>query len=960
MTAKKAGKQNMSSMFYRSIALAVAVLLVASPNISLSQERFERNDSSVTVRLPAGGLQIVICSGNVIRILHGPKKTILPRTSLSVINSWNSRVPFEVSSTPNSIIIETDKLQIIADPNSGAVTFSDSLGNILLHENPASAAIFTPAVVLGERTYNAQLNLEFTPDEGIYGLGQFQDGLMNYRGHEETLVQENTRAVVPFILSTKKYGLLLDNYSKIRFKDREDSTYFYFEVADNIDYYFISGHDMDEVIMGYRLATGRAPMYSRWAYGYFQSKERYKTQNEILNAARKFRELNIPVDCIVQDWQYWGDDNRYWNAMRFDSVRYPDPRGMIDSLHRQYHTHLMVSIWPVAGQRTELYNELYKNGLLYQPYHWTDGHTYDAYSSLARKIYWNEVNKGLFSLGVDAFWMDATEPEVVLAPTERSIKEARSNALGTMARYLNPYSLMTTKAVYEGQRAADPSKRVYILTRSAFLGQQRNAATTWSGDIVANWLVFRNQIPAGLNFSMSGIPYWTNDIGGFHVSRYGGFPGGADDPGYRELYVRWFQFGAFNPIFRSHGTDVPREPWTFGKEGDWAYEAIVKYDRLRYRLLPYIYSLAYQVEHNGYTIMRGLVMDFPSDTCVFHIADQFMFGPSIMVNPVTEHMYYGEGYENRLIPPSCLKTPEGKPGFYRAEYFSGTNFDTLKVDSLQSETLFDLYLGRDLPPQVNWEKNSMRWTGSFRSLSAGEYELWLTSDDAVRFFMDGNEILDGWNNKGIDTTYRILMPLDAGCWHTFKIEFARLANSTKLRFAWKTPGMVLKHYDPSRESGIRSVYLPEVQGGWYDFWTGEHVLGGKTLRREVPIDIIPLYVKAGSIIPMGPDLNYASEKSGAPIEIRVYTGADAAFDLYDDEGDNYNYEKGAYSIVPIRWSEKEQKLTIGQRTGSFPGMPEKIKLNIIWVNRNSTASSEISQKTGMPVLYEGKKVEISK
>lgn len=948
----------MSTIFPRYFAVFAFILQFTHHNPLFAQEGFQKSDSSVTVFLPQGSLQVVLCSERIIRVLHSPEKSVKPGKSLSVTSLWN-KTPFEVGKTEDGVTIKTKRLSVKVNSESGSVSFSDSAGSSLFSES-LNSALFLPAVVLGEHTYNAQLNFRLSPVEGIYGLGQFQDAVINYRGHEETLVQENTQTVVPFLLSSKKYGLLFDNYSKMRFKDRGDSTYVWFEVADNIDYYFIFGYDMDDVIRGYREATGQAPMYPRWAYGYFQSKERYTNQNELLTTAAKFRRLNIPVDCIVQDWQYWGDNNEYWNNMRFDSSRYPDPRGMIDSLHTAYHTHLMVSIWPVAGQKTELYKELDQKGLLFQPYHWTDGRTYDAYSPEARKIYWNAINKGLFSLGVDAFWMDATEPEIILAPNERSLKAARNNTIGTMARYLNPYSFMTTKAVYEGQRASDPNKRVYILTRSAFSGQQRNATTTWSGDIVADWLVFRSQISAGLNFCMSGIPYWTNDIGGFHVKRYGGFPGGADNPGYQELYVRWFEFGTFNPIFRSHGTDTPREPWKFGKPGMWAYDALVKYDQLRYRLMPYIYSLGFQVTHSAYTIMRALPMDFPSDTSVYRIGDQFMFGPSIMVNPVTEHMYYGEPYLNCLIPSSQLRSPEGIPGVYRAQYYNGTNFDTLKVDSLQLATLFDLYLGRDLPPQVNWERNSIRWTGSIKTLEAGEYEFWITSDDAVRFFIDDKKIIDGWNSKGIDTTYRIGIPLEAQSWHSFKIEYARMSNATKLRLAWRTPGMALKQFDPAHENGSRAIYLPDVLGGWYDFWTGDVTQGGKTVIREVPIDIIPLYIRAGSIIPMGPVEQYASEKKSGPIELRVYTGADGSFDLYDDEGDNYNYEKGAYSIIPIRWSEKYQTLTIGKRTGSFPGMPEKLMFNIVWVKSNQGTGVEQFQNPNVPVSYEGKTIEIKK
>ncbi|MGE5681849.1 MAG: TIM-barrel domain-containing protein, partial [Bacillota bacterium] len=642
----------------RRIVLPVIFLLMLFFNIRTNAEV---KDSSVTIILPKGLLKVQVCSDEIVHITHTPTYHMKADTSLSVTAKWKS-VSYSVSSTHEETKIAAEKLTIHIDNLRGTISIYDKSGSILLQENADNPVIFTPTIIAGENTYNAQLNINFSSSEGIFGLGQFQDGVMNYRGQEVVLVQENTQVAVPFLLSSKKYGLMFDNYSKIRFSDKGKISYICFEVADQIDYYFIAGSDMDEVIRGYRAATGQAPLYGKWAYGYWQSKERYKTQDEILNIAAEFRRRKIPIDNIVQDWQYWGHDNAYWNAMRFDSLRYPNPAGMIDKLHNRYKTHLMVSIWPVIGQKAELYDKLKQKGLLYSPYHWTDGHTYDAYSPEARKLYWNEINKGLFSLGVDAFWMDATEPEVVLAPHERSIKEAYRNYIGTMARYLNPYSLLTTGAVYNGQRSVTSEKRVYILSRSAFPGQQRYAATTWSGDIVADWQVFRNQIPAGLNFCMAGLPYWTNDIGGFHIKRYGGFPEGCNDPGYRELYVRWFQFGVFNPIFRSHGTDSPREPWQFGRPGSWAYDAIISYDNLRYRMIPYIYSLAWKITNNGYTLMRGLPMDFPNDTATYRINDQFMFGQAILVNPVTEHMYYGQSYLSETIPRTRLRTPFKQQG----------------------------------------------------------------------------------------------------------------------------------------------------------------------------------------------------------------------------------------------------------------------------------------------------------
>ena len=949
----KAGK-----FLYIGIIL-ISILSVLFSLTLRAQTNFEYNDSSVTVFVHDGVLKVQVCSDKIIRITHSPSKAIIPDTSLSVNAVWG-KVHFDVKKKNNEIGILTKFLQVQINEKSGSVNINDSTGESLFSEDTTLPASFIPEEVLGEKTHNAQLNFHLTRQEGVYGMGQFQKGIMDYRGQDLELIQKNTQVAVPFLLSTKKYGLLFDNYSKIKFHDEKNKTSVWFEVADNINYYVIAGTTMDDVISGYRKTTGRAPMLGRWAYGYWQSKERYMTQDEILNVAEEFRNNNIPVDNIIQDWQYWGDNWEYWNAMKFDSLRYFDPKGMIDDLHNKYHIHLMVSIWPVIGQKTSLFAKLERKGLLFSPYHWTDGHTYDAYSLIARHIYWNALNHGLFSLGVDAFWMDATEPEIVLAPTERSTKEARRNVLGTMARYLNPYSLLTTGAVYKGQRAATSEKRVFILTRSAFSGQQRYAAATWSGDIVADWHVFRNQISAGLNFCMSGIPYWSNDIGGFHIYRYGGFPGGNNNPGYRELYVRWFEYGVFNPIFRSHGTDAPREPWQFGKPGTWAYDAILKFDRLRYRLIPYIYSLAWEVTNKGYTMMRGLPMDFPADTNVYHINDQYMFGPAFLVNPVTKHMYYGESYNNTVIPSEYLRTPDGKPGGYSAQYFNGTNFDTLMVDSVQTELLFDLYLGKDLPPVVNWEHNSIRWSGSFRSRSAGEYELWLSSDDAVRFFLDGKLIVDGWNNKGKDSTYRILVSLEKEHWYSFKIEYARLSNATKLRLAWRTPEMITPHFDPAHENGLRSIYLPPTINGWCDFWTGQQYSGNQKINREVPIDLIPLYVKAGSVIPMGPEEQYASEKSAGPIEFRIYSGADGSFNLYNDEGDNYKYENGLYSIIPLQWNEKSQTLTIGKCIGTYPGMPEQLTFKIVWVGDGHGTGVNEEENPDVVVKYNGQKINIKK
>lgn len=475
--------------------------------------------------------------------------------------------------------------------------------------------------------------------------------------------------------------------------------------------------------------------------------------------------------------------------------------------------------------------------------------------------------------------------------------------------------------------------------------------------IIQDWQVFRNQISAGLNFCLSGIPFWSNDIGGFHVQRYGGFPGGCENPGYRELYARWFQYATFTPIFRAHGTDTPREIWRFGEAGSWAYEMLLKYLKLRYRLLPYIYSLAWKVTNDGYTMMRALPMDFTTDKNVFSINDQFMFGPALLINPVTEHAYFGEDYSNELIPIDQLFTSSGEQGGFTAHYFNGVNFDTLMVDSLQTEPLFDLYLGKDLPTVVRWDKNSKRWSGSILPKISGDYEFWLTSDDAVRCWIDEKLWVDNWNQRGKDKSFRFKIKLVAGKYYPFKVEQARLADATKLRLGWRTPEMKQQSINPLEKSGLRKIYLP-ASVEWYDFWTGEKFKGGKTIERETPIDIMPIYVRAGSLLPLGPDLQYADEKSADPIELRIYPGADATFEIYEDEGDNYNYEQGAYSIIPIYWNDKTQTLTIEQRKGIFPGMRHERIFHVLIAGPTQGIAAEITKKPDALVTYRGKKMSV--
>ena len=567
-------------------------------------------------------------------------------------------VKWNVTERAEEVTLVTSKLDVRVNRLTGAVVFYNHDNQLLLKEPEIGGKVFTSENVMDENVWHVKQEFVLTENEALYGLGQHQDGFMNYRNHDVLLVQTNTNASVPFFVSTNGYGILWDNYSQTKFHDGTDGTFIWSEVADAIDYYFIAGSQLDDVIAGYRTLTGKAPLFGKWAFGYWQCKERYHTQDEIINVVKEYRKKQIPLDNIVQDWMYWGDLG--WSAMDYDRKKFPDPTEMIKTIH-ELNTHYMISIWPRFDPKSAIYKEMDSQGHVFHTDGEQEGYVYDAFSEKARDIYWHYVNKGLFSHGVDAWWMDATEPEFGDIKEEVSDKAKKYGytAMGSWARYLNAYSLMSTKGVYEAQREATSDKRVFILTRSAYAGQQRYAGVTWSGDIVATWDVFRKQISAGLNFCMAGIPYWTTDIGAFIPNN----PLGCKDEAYRELYVRWFQFGAFCPIFRSHGTGTPREVWQFGEPGTWAYDTLVKYDKLRYRLFPYIYSLAWKVTNEDYTMMRGLAFDFKEDQKVLGIDDQYMFGPAFLVNPVTEHMYYQPTFVGEVIPSSQLFTRDGVQGW---------------------------------------------------------------------------------------------------------------------------------------------------------------------------------------------------------------------------------------------------------------------------------------------------------
>ncbi len=735
--------------------------------------------------LQNGMLKLQVCSDSIIRVRFSPTTSFPSRPDFVVIkDSWPA-TKWEMQSSGETIVLTTARLKVVVARKDSSVTFQDSEGKTLFQQSEVS---MTPAVVNGEQTYHAGLFSKLWGSyESFYGLGQHQAGVWNYRGEVVDISQDNTNIGIPFLLSSNGYGLFWNNTSRSRFNNRYLSAlYLSSEVADALDYFFLYGPDFDKIIGGYRELTGAPPLFGKWAYGFWQCKNKYNTQEELLGVAHKYRQLRISADNIVQDW-FW------WNTMGepvFDKSRYPDPPGMVDDLHKN-NFHLMISFWPYFRPGTKTYEEMDKRGFFIDrtkvgAFHPVGMALYDAFNPVARKYYWNLMDQALFKIGVDAWWLDTTEPET--EDREANILVTNKTFLGNGARYANMFPLMTTSGVYQGQRSESEQKRVFILSRSAFAGAQRNAAAVWSGDVNSDWVFFRRQIPAGLNYSISGLPYWTTDIGGF-VS------GNPDDAEYRELFIRWFQFGTFNPILRVHGTRSTNqnELWSYGAE---AQKILVSYDTLRYRLLPYIYSLAWMTTSQGYTPMRGLVMDFHTDARVASIADQFMFGPAFLVNPVTE------------------------------------------------------------------------------------------------------------------------------------------------------PG-----------ASTRRAYLPKAK--WYDFWSGSAADGPRMLDASAPIDKLPLFVRAGSIVPMGPEKQWSTEKPEDPLELRVYRGADGDFTLYEDENDGYNYEKGVYATIPFHWDNAKQTLTIDARKGEFPGMLAERHFQVVFVGDKHGVGILPEGKPDKVIRYSGKAITVT-
>lgn len=853
-------------------------------------------------------------------------------------------VAFEVSDSADTLDIAGPGVRVTVDKRSGALAFFGAGGRLLTRERARAPTELQRVEIAGSPSYALTQTFTLTPDESLYGLGQYDEPHMDYRGRDVLMVQTNIGIVVPFLVSTRRWGLLWDVYSKMRFSDRPDGMRFEVESAPaGADYYLVAGDSMDAVIAGYRQLSGAAPMFPKAAFGLFMSKERYQTQQQLLDVVRRFRAERFPLDYIVQDWQYWGGEkdgpngrewDGRWSGMVWDAERFPDPAAMTRELHGPLKVKLMASIWPSVGDDTALARELDAHGLRFEPLHWISkrARIYDAFSAEGRRIYFKHLKQGLLDVGVDALWMDGTEVEVGGAAhdpreVEADIKRLGRTALGDSTRYLNVYSLVTTRGVYEGQRAAADlgGRRVLTLTRSAWAGQQRYAAMPWSGDTTASWAALRAQIAGGLNVSMAGLPYWTQDTGGFFVN----FPEGQRNPAYRELYARWNQFGIFNPVYRIHGTSIDREPYLFKTLDPALYGSLLRAAQLRYRLLPYLYSLAWRSTQQGYTMMRGLAMDFPDQLPLRRVDDTYMFGPAFLVQPITRPMFHPVHPPPPTVPVTQLRTPDGQRGLALA-YFEGMNFEkpaSRTVDTVIAHHWPDPPLGSLPPGLASLNRFSARWTGTITAAESGEHEIGVEGDDGFRVWLDGRLVVDEWAVGGARFGGHRLT-LREGQTLELRVDFFQDGGGRVMRLAWRTPSLLRELADAQRRLDQRQATLLPAGFDWFDFWTGERHAGGRSTKRDYALDEFPLFVRAGAIVPLGPVVEHTGEHPDAPWEIRVYPGADADFTIYEDDGETYAYERGERATTALRWDDARRTLHIGARQGRYRGMVARRALRV--------------------------------
>ena len=687
---------------------------------------------------------------NTLRVKSDLGRDHWKHPSLAIV-AKPSAVAAKLRETADAFVVEGAAFTVSIDRRTGALTFSDN-GKVLLRE-PSDPCTIKEINIDGESTYEVTQRWKLEEGEGLYGLGQAASGKFNLRGQKIKIVQTNIPAFSPVWSSSKGYMILWDVYSQSIFDDKADGLSLWGESAPGgSDWYFMYGSDPDRRFAEYRMLTGAAPMFPKAAFGYFQSKERYKSAQELIDVVSRFRELGYPIDWIVQDWQYWDARDDRWNAMQWDKSRFPDPKGLCDTLHNDLHVKLITSIWPDVGDDTDVARELDAHKLRYAPGHWISkgkSHVYDAYSKLGREIYFKHLKKGLIDVGVDAMWMDGSELETRDAchnadKMVEQIKACGRNEMGDFTRYLNTYGLVTTMGNYEGQRATS-DKRTFTLTRTAWAGLQRYAAIPWSGDTGASWGRLKDDIAGGLGASMSGLPYWTQDTGGFFCGHYGD---AMNNPAFLELLARWNQFAIFNPVYRWHvSSPVAKEPYRAKDRHPEYYESFLRAARLRYRLLPYIYALARDTHETGRPIMRPVWLDYPESAGAADEQKSFTFGPYLFSAVIDEPMYSSHrAVQAGLVPARLLSTPDGKPGV-KVEYFRGQAFDEKASETVDAQVNYT-WPG---PPLIEWpdgltggDNFSCRITGRLTLPDKGVYELGVEADDGFALWIDGQEKFRDW------------------------------------------------------------------------------------------------------------------------------------------------------------------------------------------------------------------------
>lgn len=740
-------------------------------HVTASQTGFDATVGDETMR-------VTVCADRVIHVVTRPHSGLADLQQPWMLPPSQScpGAHFQFSQNNDGATLKTAAMSVTISLERGNLVFATADGKQFLREGNAQPRTYSQQTLNGQQTYRVVDRFSPTATEAIYGLGQHQNGLFNYRGATVELAQNNTDIAVPVLLSTNGYGIVWNTASLTTVDNRFPLELKFDTVSSNgADYFVLYGPEFDQIIHEYRNLTGHAPLLPRWSYGFIQSKDRYKSLDEIQSIASRYRSEHIPIDVLVQDWFWW----KHEGDPEFNE-NYHDVAADLKKLHDE-HFHTMISTWGLVVPDSETYKKMDAQGLLLK-----DAHVYDASSPQGRDIFWESLPGKLFAQGWDSFWLDSAEPEEYYPHGGDAVLATRQMAIGNGATFTNIFPLLHNEGIQEHWRKTTDRKRVFLLTRSAFLGSQRVGGTVWSGDVYQSFWALSRQVPAGLNYALSGLPYWTTDIGGYHPL------GETTTPEYQELYLRWFQFGTFCPIFRSHGHRPNNEMWTYPR----VEPALITFDKLRYRMMPYIYSMAWQVSTNDSTIMRPLPMDFRADSNTWNNGTQFMFGPALMVNPVFE------------------------------------------------------------------------------------------------------------------------------------------AGATS-----------------------RRVYLP-ASTAWYDFWTGEKLAGGRNIEAAAPLEQLPLYVRAGSIVPLGPEEEYADEKPNGPIEVRIYPGANGSFTLYNDEGDNYDYEHGAHATTTLTWSDADRTLTLGARQGSYPNMPRETVFRVIVAGPNHGSGEPESATSDRTVTYTGSELKV--